>query len=60
MNENQVCIDSSNYRGSHLAGKPGRQWRILVLIFLISLVLVGSIFVPPMTLAIIDKGLQAA
>jgi hypothetical protein len=57
--ENFVYTDSSNYRGgSHLAGKPGRQWRNLPAYFLISLV--GCIFVPPMTLAITDKGVQTS
>jgi len=55
--ENFVYTDSCNYwGGSHLAGKPGRQWRILRAYFLI--ILVGSISVPPMTF--IDKGVQAS
>jgi len=37
--ENLIYTDSCNYRGgSHLAGKPGRQWQILRAYFLIFLV----------------------
>jgi hypothetical protein len=41
-----------------LTGKPVRQWQILRDYFIISLV--GSIFVPLMTLEVIDKGVQAS